>query len=111
MLGRMMHPCRLLAAVVPCVLALACFEDVPPLPSGEGTETGETTGDGDGDGDNNTAPTIDSFTINASATPTPIEAAGAIALQALASDPDGDLERVDFETGDQLIPTSTATPS
>ncbi len=84
--------------------------------SGEsGGETGgESGGDGDGDGDGdpgdgdgddgtNLPPIIDMFTINGTTTPASIEVASALDLLAVASDPDDDLARVDFEASGELL--------
>jgi hypothetical protein len=110
---------------VPYVM-VACFEDPSSSTttdgdtesSGDGDgdgdgDTGDGDGDpgdgdgdgdpGDGDGDNNLAPIIDTFTINGSGTPAPIEVAGVVDLLAFASDPDGDLARVEFESDGQLL--------
>jgi hypothetical protein len=58
---------------------------------------------GDGDGDANNPPVIDLFTINGSPTPSLIEAAGAINLHVMASDPDADLTRVEFEANGMFL--------
>ncbi|KIG17196.1 Chitinase [Enhygromyxa salina] len=85
-------------------------EDESTESSGDGDGDGDPgdgdgdPGDGDGDGDDNgLPPVIDAFTINGSGTPAPIEVAGAAKLLALASDPDGDLVRVEFQATGQLL--------
>ncbi len=97
--------------IAPCLLLGACFEDPTPAAEeigdgdgdGTGTEGGGDGDGGDGDGDSNAPPRIDAFTINGSDVPAPIEAASGILLEAMASDPDGDLNRVEFESANQLL--------
>lgn len=118
---------KLAIATVPYML-VACFDDPSSATmtdgatdtSGDGDgDTGDgdgdpgdgdgDPGDGDGDGDNNLPPLIDTFTINGSSTPGPVEVAGVVDLLALASDPDGDLARVEFEAMGQLIGSVSGT--
>lgn len=107
---------RRLYAILPCLVLAGCFEDpMPDPPVGDSSETdGDGDGDpgdgdpgdgdpGDGDGDPTSPPQIDIFTINGGDPPSPIEAAGAISLEVVASDPDGDLTRVEFEADGQLV--------
>jgi hypothetical protein len=111
---------KLAIATVPYIL-VACFDDPSSaITTGAATDTSGDgdgdpgdgdgdgdPGDGDGDGDNNLPPIIDTFTINGSGTPAPIEVAGAVDLLTLASDPDGDLARVDFEASGEFLGSVT----
>ncbi|PRP97351.1 Ig-like domain-containing protein [Enhygromyxa salina] len=71
--------------------------------SGDGDGDGDGSETGDGDGDHDQPPSIDVFTINGDEVVFLVEAAGGVALQVIASDPDGDLARVEFEADNQLL--------